>query len=25
MKAQGRLFVLLPNDVAARLGKSFSP
>ncbi|MEO7054449.1 MAG: murein transglycosylase A [Rhizomicrobium sp.] len=25
MKAQGRMFVLLPNDVAARLGKSFSP
>ncbi len=25
MKAQGRLFVLLPNAVAARLGKSFSP
>ena len=25
MKAQGRLFVLLPNNVAARLGKSFSP
>lgn len=25
MKAQGRMFVLLPNAVAARLGKSFSP
>jgi membrane-bound lytic murein transglycosylase A len=25
MKAQGRMFVLLPNDVAVRLGKSFSP
>jgi membrane-bound lytic murein transglycosylase A len=25
MKAQGRMFVLLPNDVVARLGKSFSP
>ena len=25
MKAQGRLYVLLPNAVAARLGKSFSP
>ena len=25
MKAQGRMFVLLPNDVAARLGKSFPP
>jgi len=25
MKAQGRMFVLLPNAVAARLGKSFTP
>jgi membrane-bound lytic murein transglycosylase A len=25
MKSQGRLFVLLPNAVAARLGKSFTP
>ena len=25
MKAQGHMFVLLPNEVAARLGKSFSP
>jgi membrane-bound lytic murein transglycosylase A len=25
MKAQGRLYVLLPNAVAERLGKSFSP
>ena len=25
MKAQGRLYVLLPNDVAARLGGHFSP
>jgi membrane-bound lytic murein transglycosylase A len=25
MKAQGRMYVLLPNAVAARLGKSFSP
>jgi membrane-bound lytic murein transglycosylase A len=25
MKSPGRMYVLLPNDVAARLGKSFSP
>ena len=25
MKAQGRMFVLLPNAVAARMGKSFTP
>jgi len=25
MKAEGRLYVLLPNAVAQRLGKSFSP
>ena len=25
MKSQGRLYVLLPNDVAARLGGHFSP
>ena len=25
MKARGRMFVLLPNDVAARLGRNFTP
>ncbi|MES2292955.1 MAG: murein transglycosylase A [Pseudomonadota bacterium] len=25
MKSQGRMFVLLPNDVAARLGRNFTP
>ena len=25
MKSQGRMFVLLPNDVAARLGRKFTP
>jgi membrane-bound lytic murein transglycosylase A len=25
MKSRGRMFVLLPNDVAARLGKNFTP